>query len=299
MKYFDISWRSTRDGPGNRTVLFLQGCNLRCEWCHSPHSQPMCSPVLYFESYCDSCGSCVAVCPRGCHKMQGETHIFDREMCDNCGNCTKAGVCETEALRRREYEATPEVLYGKLKSELRMLKGIGGLTISGGDPVLQYKEVKRLLRFCKEDGIHTAIETSAAVQNEVIKELADDVDCWLFGLKQTDPGLCKKMTNADITLVAENLRSLGALCGDRIIVRTPLIYPCTSSTENIETICRHMQGAGVSQIELMKYNALTPVFYEATGQMFHADDYRAATTEELEKVTDIIRSFGFQYRYIQ
>lgn len=296
MKYFHISWHSTKDGPGIRAVLFLQGCNLRCEWCHSPHSHPLDSPVLFYPDYCRQCGACVRACTHGCHTLSEGSHVFCREDCTGCNACVKA--CFHAALKQQGHDLPAEEMYSKLACELQILKGIGGLTISGGEPMLQVPEVKKLLKLCREHGIHTAVETSACVPKQFFQELEENVDCWLFGLKQTDPALCKEMTGADFNVILENFRYLGEKCPEKLIVRTPLIDPVTSDAANMKTICGLMEEYGIKKIQLLKYNPYTSLYYQALGIPFLEQSCRAVSSNALEEIISMFQSRRIDCTYL-
>ena len=137
LKYFDISWFSSVDGPGTRVVLFLQGCHLRCPWCHSPQSWNTTSPLFFFENRCTLCGACVAACPNNVHSITGGKHFLDRGLCDRCGACiescpvSRADRWNSGALGFPGSELEVQDLFRLLEPQLEMLRDIGGLTLSG------------------------------------------------------------------------------------------------------------------------------------------------------------------------
>lgn len=263
MRYFKISWYSREDGPGTRIVLFLQGCSLHCRWCHSPQSQPVKPPVLYYKELCKHCGKCADVCQHHCHDVENGKHIYDRKNCSLCGRCVTA--CTGNALAYECYEASPEEIYAKLRAELVLLGECGGLTVSGGEPLLQWREVKRLLELCKDGGFHTAVETSAAIPGEAMQQLDPVVDCWLFGLKQTDPERCKEMTGIDMSVVLANLETAVSQSPDKVIIRTPLIPGYTDDAANLERIRKIMAAHGIKELDLLPFNPNTEHYYNAGG----------------------------------
>lgn len=141
----------------------------------------------------------------------------------------------------------------------------GGLTVSGGEPLLQWQEVKRLLELCKNDGFHTAVETSAAIPGEAMQQLASVTDCLLFGLKQTDPGRCMEMTGIDMGVVLDNLETAVSLSSDKVIIRTPLIPGYTDDADNIERIHQIMERYGIQKLDLLPFNPNTQHYYQAGG----------------------------------
>ena len=163
IRLFNIGWHTKEDGPGNRVVLYLQGCHLRCPWCHSPHSWDMKSaPLLFQAKKCTLCGQCVKACPQGVHHIAHGQHLIDRSKCTKCGKCIT--VCPNSiensmdgALSLPTTEISVKELYTKIKPQLDMFKRNGGITLSGGEALLQKEEVRELLLLCKRDGISTCV----------------------------------------------------------------------------------------------------------------------------------------------
>lgn len=286
MKYFDIVWSSKKDGPGKRVVLFLQGCPLHCVWCHSPHSQPKEAPVLYYKEYCTNCGVCRKVCPKHCFENDHGKNVFKRSACVMCGECVLN--CSNGALAYNLNEDTPAEIFEKIKPELKLLKNIGGLTLTGGEPMLQYMEAKEMLIKCKEMGVHTAVETSGSVNSKYFEELIDYVDCWLFGLKQTDAEKCFAMTGADFNIIWQNLNYIASKVPDNIIIRTPIIEGFTDDIENIQIISEIMLSLALKEIELLPYNPHTGHYYLAMGKDFNEHEFKLPAPNKLQ---DIVRVF--------
>ncbi len=148
----------TDDGPGIRTTVFLKGFPLRCAWCHNPESQARQSEILYNKNKCVPCGRCVEVCPQKCHSVEKD-HSFARRSCIGCGTC--AEVCPAKALELYGKSIAADDAYNEVKKDKVFYKTSGGgVTISGGEPLFQPNFTAELLKMCKENGIHTAIETS-------------------------------------------------------------------------------------------------------------------------------------------
>lgn len=181
LHYFGISWLSVSDGPGIRIVLYLRGCMLRCPWCHSPHSWDFNPSLLFFESRCLYCGGCQSVCPNGVHCIRNGKHHVNRSLCKLCGRCVES--CPTVlsrnslagALALPSFSADPMELFRKLRPQLDLLKRIGGLTIGGGEPLLQYKPLRLLLQSCAAENFHSTVETSGSVPRRSFEELVDTV----------------------------------------------------------------------------------------------------------------------------
>ena len=188
LSYFHISWLSETDGPGKRVVLFLQGCPLDCAWCHSPHSQPTESPLLFSDLLCTRCRRCEDACKNGVHSFVDKQHITKREQCVKCGNCIEACPQSSffkpaNALSLPTKRCDIDSLFELIKPQLELLRNGGGITFSGGEPLLQAEPLTFLARKCKEAGFNTALETSGIVSLKSIEMIEPYIDTWLFGMR--------------------------------------------------------------------------------------------------------------------
>lgn len=260
IRYFDIGWLSRHDGPGCRVVLFLQGCHLRCPWCHSPHSWGQTSPLLFFADSCRLCGRCAQACPRSVHQIGADgRHRLDRERCRQCGSCVDA--CPDSALSLPTVATTVDQLWSHLAPQLRMLRSIGGITFSGGEALLQAEALRELLLLCREAGVHTAVETSGTLPRHHFEAVADLVGCWLFGLRPT-PAYVPPGTDA----ILPNLRFLAGRSG-QIIIRMPVVAAMTDGPESLAEIAAAMQACGLTELQLLPCNPETAHYYRASGQL--------------------------------
>ena len=251
---FDLSRYCLNDGPGIRTTVFLKGCPLRCIWCHNPESQRMTPEILFSQSSCVNCGACSAVCPNKCHRL-GDLHIFDRSECIACGKCAEA--CAKKALRivGREFTAE-EIISEVLKDKTFYATSGGGMTVSGGEPLLQVEFLERLLTLARKEAIHTAVETCGFAPQESFERIAPLTDCFLFDYKETNSEKHKKFTGKDRSLINENLAFLNGI-GANIILRVPLIPGYNDSLENIEGIRETVKKyPSIRKIEVLPYHPL-------------------------------------------
>ena len=215
----DIIRFATHDGPGIRSTVFLKGCPLSCVWCHNPETISPTPEIGYFAKKCIGCGECVRVCPEGAHRVEDGRHTFDRALCVACGAC--AEVCLGEALTLYGREMTAEqVLATVLRDRAFYDQTGGGLTLSGGEPLLQAQFCAEVLGMAHHEGIHTAVDTCGAVPWEAFEAVLSVTDIFLYDLKHTDPTVHRKYTGADNALIIENLRRLSA-SGAAIEVRIP------------------------------------------------------------------------------
>ncbi len=205
------------DGPGVRTVVFLKGCPLRCAWCHNPEGQHARQEILFYESKCIGCGACVSACHTGAHVLHPKRY-FDRDRCIGCGAC--AAVCCTEALVAAgrnmsvadvlEIVSRDRAFYGAAAENGRT---VGGLTVSGGEPMLQPEGTLALLDAAHAEGLSTAVETCGQFDPAHLPRLAASADLLLWDVKDTDPHRHRQYTGADNEQILSNLRELDRLGG--------------------------------------------------------------------------------------
>jgi len=262
------------DGPGRRVVLYLQGCRILCPWCHSPHSRPTRPRLLFFAERCIGCGKCAEVCGRGVHTIDAAGRRLDRSHCRACGRCVEAcpvsgnPYSRAAALRLTGEAATPEEMFARLAPELELLGAMGGLTLSGGEPMMQPGPAMRLLELCRETGIHTALETSGVAGAGAVERLLPLVDCWLFGLRPLPPGHPAAPLVGDPEKVTANLRLIATRTKGRIILRLPVIPGHTDSIATWEQVAATMAELDLAEINLLPFNPFAAHYFDAAGEPF-------------------------------
>lgn len=290
ISYFNIDWMSCYDGPGNRVAIFLQGCNLQCKWCHSPHSQPKISPLLFNEHLCIACAKCVDACQQKLHSFVGSKHLIDRSTCTFCGACIEA--CPVSSRNGREMgslslpstEISPLDLFHKIEPQLNLLKNIGGLTLSGGEALLQSQALLPFVDLCKENSHHIALETSGTIPLQNKKDLLPKIDKWLFGARlSTDfNGIDEKLYGT----VRQNLKLLKKYKAD-ICIRYPVIPRVTTTKEYLDRTNALMQEFNVREIDILPYNPDTSHYYRCIGQELPIE----FTSEEISNSHKMIKDF--------
>ncbi len=251
---FNIQKFCTDDGPGIRTTVFLKGCHLRCAWCHNPEGLSMAPTLAYTEMNCVSCGLCAAVCENGAHSFENGIHEIDREKCVRCGKCVEN--CPYHALSFCGERMTADAVMQSVLADKAFYSPKGGMTVSGGEPLLQPDFVYALLSLAKQNGIHTCIETSGAVDFAVFERIMDLVDLFLFDIKETDEQNHIKYTGVSSKLPQENIRKLDA-AGKAVLMRCPIIPGVNdreSHFEALNTLYRSLDCA--VGIQLMPYHML-------------------------------------------
>ena len=290
---FNIQRFSVNDGPGIRTTVFLKGCPLNCVWCHNPESKSS-SPELSFDAKaCVSCGACFRDCPNGCHRMDGGTHVVDRNACNQCGLCTKNCAGSALEIIGKEREAT-EVIESVFRDAPFYRNSGGGMTISGGEPFFQPEFTLELLRLAKAKDLNTAVETSGFAGWKCIEAAIPYTDCFLFDVKETDEGNHVKFTGAPLAPILENLKRLDRY-GAPVVLRCPLIPNYNVRREHFEGIAR-LAGSlrNVQRIELEPYHPLGASkarnigkIYSVANEEFTDKSVSAAWLSEIRAISSI------------
>ncbi|MBQ4112962.1 MAG: glycyl-radical enzyme activating protein [Clostridia bacterium] len=216
-----------RDGPGVRTVVFFKGCPLRCAWCHNPEAQRGGQEILFYESRCIYCGACVSACPTGAHSLHPE-RVFDRAKCVACGRC--ADVCCTEALKTAKRDMTVEEILRIVLRDKSFYGEVGGITLSGGEPMNHPAGVLTLLGAAKDAGITTALETCGEFPYAFVPLLAKVTDLFLWDVKDTDDERHKTYTGVSNRRILDNLK----LC-DRVGGKTRLRCILVAGVNTVES----------------------------------------------------------------
>ena len=292
---FNVERGSGEDGPGIRTVVFLKGCGLRCRWCANPESQSGRPEILYIANVCVHCGECVRICPAGAVSLrEGYGFISDMDKCRLCGECIRHCYMNARKLQGTEY--TPEELTGELlRDEAFFRQSGGGVTFSGGEPLLQADFVCAVTDLLHEKGIPSLVETCGFVKTENIKKAAEHVDAFFYDFKHPDPEQHRLLTGQDNLLIQENLRWLMANYSGSLSVRYPFIPGCNDSKEAICGFLEFMsKQKRKTEIVFLPYHRLGLPKYIGLGRDYGMGDMKSLKREALEHIRPWAAEYGLE-----
>ena len=284
---FNIQRFSTSDGPGIRTVVFLKGCPLNCTWCHNPESKQTGKEIFFKLVQCIGCGSCARVCPKNCHTFE-KGHRYDRELCMQCGKC--ADNCFSKALELCGQEKNAaEIIRTVMRDEKFYSQSGGGLTLSGGEPLLQYDFSLELLTLAKDNGIHTVVETCGFTERD-LTPMHKVTDLWLYDVKLFCDEMHRQYTGVSNGKILKNLYFLDSL-GANIILRCPIIPNVNlNRTDFADLVQLANDLKNVKEIHLEPYHPLGISKAEQLGKMQIYQENTFLEREKLMPFVDILQA---------
>ena len=287
---FDIQRFSVHDGPGIRTTVFLKGCPLNCLWCHNPESKMKYPEIMLYENLCKGCGECVGACPQKLHSFTDEGHKIDREKCARCERCASACVFGAISVSGKEMSVS-EVLSEVMRDKSFYANSGGGITVSGGEPLMHIDFSCELLRAAKAEGISTAIETSGFSKWENIERISEHVDIFLWDYKETDPERHREYTGVDNSLILENLAKLDSL-GKTIVLRCPIIPGLNDREDHFAGIAAVAnKHPSILRVELEPYHSLGKGKATAIGREYPLEDMKSASKDDAKVWLEAISGY--------
>lgn len=303
---FSIQRFSIHDGPGIRTTVFLKGCSLRCFWCHNPegiHPKP---DIQFFPDRCIGCDECVRVCQHGAAIKVNDVRVYDREKCVVCGDCVDTCYAGARVLTGKVM-TVDEVVSDILQDRAFYETSGGGVTLSGGEPVLQPNFTYALLQRCKAEGLHTAIETCGNVRWEDEERMLPVTDLIMMDLKHMDSTKHRWATGAPNERILAAARKF-AETDKPIIFRIPVIPTVNDTREEITAVaafvrelvnlrnCQRGNGSETISLELLPFHRLAGDKYRSLDMDYRARDLKAPTKELMAALANAAREYAIEVR---
>lgn len=279
---FDIRRFTVHDGPGIRSTVFTKGCPLGCVWCQNPEGRENKIDLWYFRNKCIGCLRCIDICPNKALSPQGKEAEglnagnrpdirINRKKCGCCGKCVEACPAKAMAFDGRVV-SSDEVVKELLKDRVFYETSGGGITISGGEPLFQHQFNLEILKKCKDEKLHTAIETCLYSGKEILEQFLGLTDLFIADMKIFDSGLHKAATGKNNELIKSNLEMLVER-GAEVMVRIPVIPGFTDSVENIRSIASYIYGLKKDMpVELINFNPFAKNKYRLMEAAYRLDE---------------------------
>jgi pyruvate formate lyase activating enzyme len=291
---FDIKRYAINDGPGIRVVVFFKGCNLHCAWCHNPEGISSTKEKMYSPAKCIKCGTCVAVCPENAITLNAEGITTDTDLCTMCGGCAEA--CPAKAIEMSgKPMSVAQIMETIEKERIFFDQSGGGVTFSGGEPLLHSGILIELLDACGKGGIHRAVDTAGHVKTEILLEVAKRTDLFLYDLKMMDSALHERWTGVKNELILHNLKAL-ASAGVPCIIRIPLIGGVNDHEENIRRTADFIASlpGKTREVHLLPYHDIAQHKY---GKLARHEEFvllEEPDRKTLEKTIQIFEEYGIR-----
>jgi choline trimethylamine-lyase activating enzyme len=286
------------DGPGVRTIAFFKGCPLRCKWCSNPEGQERKYQVMYKSNLCTDCGACVSVCPVGIHKLSNDTSKHEVMRNIDCTGCRKCSdICPVSALSIVGEVKTISDLY-EIIEEDRTFYDIsgGGITLGGGEVLMQPDAAANLLMVCKKEGINTAIETSGYAKLEAILKVAEFTDLFLFDIKHMDSDEHIKLTGVRNELILNNLKELFTRRYN-VKIRMPLLKGINDGLDEIENRIKFLMPyrdyKNFKGIDLLPYHKFGVNKYNQLGIAYPIEGDPSLNIDEMNRIESWFKKYDF------
>lgn len=301
---FNIQKFTVHDGPGIRTSIYFKGCPLKCQWCFSPESISFAPQVAVFKEHClgiDKCGYCLDVCPHNDEAVikheNGIINGIDRNKCDNCLLCAQS--CPNSTLKVYGEKYTVQQLMNIIMEDKAFYQdNNGGVTCTGGDPLVQYGFLKEFLKECNRYGIHTCLESELMCDRKTIETVMPHVDLWITDLKVMDSTKHKQFTSVSNEKIIANVQHL-VTNNAKLIIRTPVVPGYNDDEENIHASARFVSKNlknRIVQYQLLPYRTLGMDKYEALGSIYSLKELKLPDdneyAERLNMLADLMKEYG-------
>jgi len=288
---FDIHKYAIHDGPGIRTTVFLKGCPLKCWWCHNPESQSSCIQIIYRQERCIRCGSCLETCPQGALQEKQNVITLDERLCDICGDCVK--ICYADARQLVGKEMSTSQVMAEIISDIPFFdQSGGGVTFSGGEPLFQSDFLLSLLQACKEQDIHTVLDTCGFSSWETLELIRPWVDLFYYDLKMIDAKEHYIFTGVSNQNILVNLQRLSQH-GHHIILRLPILPGINDDEKSIFKVGAFAASLPhLDRVDILPYHRIGLDKYDRLNIPYKLPDLPQPSDDKINAVAQILSEFG-------
>jgi len=293
---FDVKRYAIHDGPGIRTTVFLKGCPLQCQWCQNPEGIEPDPEIFVRQKRCaEDCDACVSACPQGAISKDGNSIEIDREKCDFCGKCEDTCVYEALEIVGREVTVA-EALAEMERDRVFFDESGGGITFSGGEPLMQLDFLLALLPEIKKRNIHVTLDTSGFVSFKDLERVSDQVDLFLYDLKIMDDEKHKEYTGVSNRIILENLRELTER-GKPVAVRIPLISGVNDDDQSIQLLTEYFRSLkNLKHISLLPYHSGGCEKYRNLKKEDSLKTFQPPSGKRIDEIEKILIEAGFSVK---
>lgn len=284
---------NVHDGPGIRTVVFFQGCPLKCKWCQNPETISANPRMMYNPDLCIGCKACAEACPVGALKISGGAFVYDSRMCRLCRKCEEE--CYTKARVISSKSMTLDEVYKEvMKDEVVYKRSGGGITISGGEPLLYTDFNLELFKRLKSQGVGTAVETAGNVPQESLDRIAKYVDTFLFDLKLFHKDKHEKWTGVDNTRIKENLIHVCNIHSN-VVIRIPLIPTVNDTDEEFTSMMEFVSRLKhINSVHILPFHNFGANKYSLLGDKYELTHFSEENEERINACIKIAEKFGIK-----
>jgi pyruvate formate lyase activating enzyme len=289
---FDIKKFAIHDGPGIRTTVFFKGCPLKCWWCHNPESISPKPELVFFRNKCIGCGQCFKICPQKAHELFSDgTRKYHSQKCIKCGKCVE--TCYAEALVMEGKKASVEEIMFELRKDIPFYENSGGgITLSGGEPMLQHRFISSLLKKCKKEELHTALDTSGYAPWKKFEDILPNLDLVLYDIKQIDDSKHILYTGVTNKLILKNLVRISNY-GVPVEIRMPIIPGINDEKESILKVAKFLEkNKNLNKVKLLPYHKLGISKYSRLNKDYKLSNLTAPKDEKMNEISGLLCSYG-------